>query len=124
MEPDLNVTPTEPFLPHPHPIRLQILAADNLSEWVETFGWDMLVDNREEVQDLPIVLMKLEIVGLSIKKRKKCLGKKEKREDFGSEVGFRVYDLEKIEEDGEEEDEEEGQICLKKYCKGHVAIQI
>ena len=83
----------------------------------------MLVDNREEVQDLPIVLMKLEIVSLSINKRKKSLGKKEKREDFGCEVGFRVDDVEKMEEDGEEEHEEEGQICMKKYCKSHVTIQ-
>ena len=67
----------------------------------------MLVDNREVVQDLPIVLMELEIVGISIKNRKKILGKKEKREDCGSEVGFRVYDVEKMEEDGEEENEEE-----------------
>ena len=40
------------------------------------------------------------IVGLS--RKKKGLGKKKKGENFGSEVRFRVYDIEKIKEDGEE----------------------
>ena len=34
-------------------------------------------------------------------------------ENFGGEVGFMIYDVEKIEEDGEKEDEKEGQICPK-----------
>ena len=41
------------------------------------------------------------------KKEKKSLRKKVKGENFGNEVGFRIYDVEKIKEDGEE-DEKEG----------------
>ena len=48
------------------------------------------------------------IVSLSRKKRKKDLRKKEKGENFSDEVGFRVYDIENMEEDGEE-----GQTWLK-----------
>ena len=107
MEPDPNVTPIEPFLPHSHLIR-QISVVYTLSERIETFGWDILDDDREEAWDLFVVLMKFEIVGLSRKKRNKGLTKKEKGENFGGEVGFRVYDVKKMEEDGEEE-----QICLK-----------
>ena len=38
---------------------------------------------------------KLEIINSSRKKRKKGLGKKVKRENFGHEVRFRFYDVEK-----------------------------
>ena len=112
MEPDSNVTPTESFLPHPRLTRLQISAIDTVSEQVETFNWDMLDDDKEEAWDLPVMLMELEIIGLSRKKRK-SLEKKEKSENFGGEVGFRVYNLEEMEEDGEEDDGEEWQICMK-----------
>ena len=44
--------------------------------------------------------------------RKKWFGKEGKMRKFGGEVGFRVYDVEKIEEDGEK-DGEEWQICSK-----------
>ena len=49
-----------------------------------------------------MVLTKLEIINLSRKKRKKSFEEKEKGENFGGEVGFRVYDVKKIEEDGKE----------------------
>ena len=65
----------------------------------------------KKTQDLPVVVMKLEIISLS---RKKGLEKKVKEKNFGGEVGFRVYDVEKIKEDEEEEDGKEWQICLKK----------
>ena len=94
-KPDPNVIPTESFLRHPHPTQQQISATDTLSELVETFGWDILDDDREEAQDLLVVLTKFEIVGLSRKNRKKGLRKKEKGENFGGEVGFRVYDVKK-----------------------------
>ena len=48
----------------------------------------MLDYNREEAQDLLVVLTELMIVSLSRKKRKKDLRKKEKGENFGDEVGF------------------------------------
>ena len=37
----------------------------------------------------------------------------EKGKNFGDKVEFKVYDVEKIEEDGEQEDGEEEQICPK-----------
>ena len=45
------------------------------------------------------------------KREKKGLDK-EKWVNFGSEVGFKIYDVEKMEEDGEEEDRRT-QICSK-----------
>ena len=62
----------------------------------------MLDDDREEARDLPVVLTELEIIGLSRRKRKKGLGEKKKGENFGGEVRFRIYDVEKIKENEEE----------------------
>ena len=42
------------------------------------------------------------------KKREKKFKKEVRGENFGSEVGFRIYDVEKIKEDWEEEDGKEG----------------
>ena len=73
----------------------------------------MLNDNKEEARDLSVVLTKLEIFSSSRKERKKGFGKKVKGENFGGEVGFRIYDVKKIEEDKEEENGKEEQIYLK-----------
>ena len=52
------------------------------------------------------MLTKLEIISLSRKKRKKGLEKMVKGENFGDKVGFRDYNIEKIDEDGEEDRKE------------------
>ena len=64
----------------------------------------MLDDDIEETRDHFVVVMKLEIISSS---RKKGLGKKVKGKKFGGKVGFRIYDVEKIEE-YEEDDEKKG----------------
>ena len=68
----------------------------------------MFDNDRKKARDLSMVLTKLKIISLSRKKRKKGLEMKVKGENFGGEVGFRVFDGEKIEEDRDEEDEKEG----------------
>ena len=67
----------------------------------ETFDRDILDDNKEKTRDLSIVLTKFEIISSSRKKRKSSR-KKVKGENFGSEVEFMIYDVEKIKEDGKE----------------------
>ena len=52
------------------------------------------------------MLTKLEIISSSRKKRKKSLEKKVKGENFGGETGFRIYNVEKIKQDGEEDGKE------------------
>ena len=54
-----------------------------------------------------MVLTTLKNISYQEKREKKYLEKKVKGKNFGGEVGFRVYLVEKIKENGEDEDGKE-----------------
>ena len=74
----------------------------------------MLDDNRKKAQRSSCGVDRTRDCRFIKKKEEKKFGKKGKRRNLSGEVEFRVYDIEKMEEDGEEEDEEERKICPKK----------
>ena len=62
----------------------------------------MFENDREKAQNLLVMLKKFEIINLSKKIEKKDLEKKVKEENFSCEIRLRIYDVEKIKQEGKE----------------------